>query len=100
LPRVRRQPIYGVKMKKYVKPVGTGNVSMEVFPKEVSCRQTDGRWSFDFVMQNSTKLRVVGLTDSTHALVPSKELLMAMKIHAGRDTDLRDVAVLSERASD
>jgi hypothetical protein len=41
---------------------------------------------------------VVGLTDSAHALVPKKELLMAMKTHAGRDTDLRDVVMLSERA--
>lgn len=98
LSRVRKQAIYGVKMKKYVKPVGARKVSVEVFPKEVSCRQTDGTWSFELVMQNSARLRVVGLTDSAQALVPKKELLMAMKIHAGRDTDLRDVAMLSERA--
>ncbi|HKZ62080.1 MAG TPA: hypothetical protein VJZ68_06680 [Nitrososphaera sp.] len=98
LSRVMKQPIYGVKVKKYVKLVGAGKVSVEVFPKEVSCRQTDGTWSFELVMQNSAKLRVVGLTDSTEARVPIKELLIAMKIHAGRDTDLRDVAMLSERA--
>ncbi|HEX9845324.1 MAG TPA: hypothetical protein VGA92_02540 [Candidatus Nitrosotenuis sp.] len=98
LSRVRKQSIYGVKMKKYVKPVGTRKVSVEVLPNEVSCRQTDGTWSFESIMQNSTKLRVVGLTDSAHALVPKKELLMAMKTHAGRDTDLRDVVMLSERA--
>lgn len=98
LSRVKKQPIYGVKMKKYVKPVGIREVSVEVFPKEVSCRQTDGTWSFDLIMKNSSKLRVVGLTDSAEALVPKKELIMAMKVHAGRDTDLRDVTMLSERA--
>jgi hypothetical protein len=98
LSKVRKQPSHRVKMKKYVRPVGTRNVSVEVFLNKVSCRQTEGTWSFESIMQNSTKLRVVGLTDSAHVLVPKKELLMAMKIHAGRDTDLRDVVMLSERA--
>lgn len=99
LSRVKnRQSIYGVKMKKFVKPVGIREVSVEVFLKEVSCRQTDGTWSFDTIMRNSAKLRVVGLTDSAEALVPKKELIVAMKVHAGRDTDLRDVTMLSGRA--
>lgn len=98
LSRVKKQPIYGVRMKKYVKPIGAGKVSVEFFPKEVSCRQTDGTWGFELVMANASKMRVVGLTDSAEALVPQRELLMAMKIHAGRDTDMRDVAMLSERA--
>lgn len=99
LSKVKKQPIYGVKMKKYVKPVGVRQVSVEVFPKEISCRQTDGTWRFDLIMKNSSKLRVVGLTYSTEALVPKKELIMAMKVHAGRDIDLRDVTMLSERVN-
>ena len=98
LSRVKKQPIYGVKMKKYVKAAGAGKVSVDIFPKEVSCRQTDGTWSVELIVENSTRSRVVGLTDSAEALVPKKELLMAMKLHAGRDTDLRDVTMLSERA--
>lgn len=98
LSRVRKQSIYGVKMKKYVKQVSSRKVSVEIFPREVSCRQTDGKWDFKLVVANSSKLRVVGLTDSVETLVPKKELLIAMKIHAGRDTDLRDVTMLSERA--
>ncbi|MEM2785585.1 MAG: nucleotidyl transferase AbiEii/AbiGii toxin family protein [Candidatus Nitrosotenuis sp.] len=97
LSRVKKKSIYGVKMRKYVKLVGSRKVSVEVFPKEVSCRQTDGIWDFELVVTNSSKLLVVGLTASTEALVPKKELLIAMKIHAGRDTDLRDVTMLSER---
>lgn len=93
-----KQPAYRVKMIKYVKPIGPGKVSVELFPKEVSSRDTDGKWSFDLVKANSSKLRVVGLTDSVEALVPKRELVMAMKIHAGRQTDLRDIAMLSERA--
>ncbi len=96
LSRVRKQSIYGVRMKKYIKRVDSRKVSVEVFPKVVSCRQTDGTWDFELVVANSSKLRVVGLTASTEALVPKKELLIAMKIHAGRDTDLRDVVMLSE----
>ena len=95
--RLKKQPIYGVRMKKYVKPAGIGTVSVEVFPKELSCRQTDGTWTYELVRKNSSKLRVVGLTDSAEAQVPARELIMAMKIHAGRDTDLRDVTMLSEQ---
>lgn len=96
--REEKQRIHGIKMKKYVKPVGFSKVSVEIFPNEVSSRQTDGVWSFDLIMKNSTKLRSVGLTDSAEAMIPKRELLMAMKIHAGRETDLRDIAMLSERA--
>jgi hypothetical protein len=96
--RIEKQPIYWVKMKGYVKPAGFSKVSVEVFPKKVSCRQTGGTWDFKLVMKNSTRLQSVGMTDSAEAMVPKKELIMAMKIHAGRDTDLRDVTMLSERA--
>lgn len=44
-------------------------------------------------------MTVVGLTDSAVAMMPKKELLMAMKIYARRETDLRDVTMLSERAN-
>ncbi len=96
--RAKMRPIYGVKLMKYVKLAGAGKVSVDIFLKEVSCRQTDGSWSLELIVENSTRSRVVGLTDSAEALVPKKELLMAMKVHAGRDTDLRDVTMLSERA--
>ena len=96
--KVEKQPIYGVKMKRYVKPAGFKHVSVEIFPKEVSCRQTDGTWSFEYIMKNSTRQISIGMTDSAEAMVPKKELIMAMKIHAGRDTDMRDVTMLSERA--
>lgn len=96
--KIEKQPIYGVKMKRFVKPAGFSKVSVEVFPRQVSCRQTNGTWSFEQIMENSARRTSVGLTDSAEAMVPKKELIMAMKIHAGRDTDLRDVTMLSERA--
>jgi hypothetical protein len=96
--KIEKQPIYGVKMKRFLKPAGFSKVSVEVFPKEVSCRQTEGSWSYEQIIENSSKRTSVGLTDSAEAMVPKKELIMAMKIHAGRDTDLRDVTMLSERA--
>jgi hypothetical protein len=98
IPKIGKQSRYGAKMKKYTKSLGMGKVSVEVFPKEVTCRQTDGAWDFDLIKANSSWLRIVGLTDSARALVPKKELLIAMKIHSGRNTDLRDVVMLSERA--
>lgn len=45
--------------------------------------------------KNSQKRLVKGLTESIEAEVPSKELLVALKIHSGRLTDLRDIVMLS-----
>lgn len=98
LPGNQEHEVYGFKMKKYIKQIGGKPVAVEIFPREVSCRQTDGKWGFASIKENSSISRVVGVTDSSPALVPSRELLMAMKVHSGRDTDLRDVTMLSERA--
>jgi hypothetical protein len=94
---VQKHEVYGIRMKKYVKRIGGKPVSVEIFPREVSCRQTNGKWSYTLIQKNSSRSRVIGMTDSTQALVPRRELLLAMKVHAGRDTDLRDVTMLSER---
>ncbi len=40
----------------------------------------------------------MGVSDSVLSNVASKELLIAMKLHSGRDPDLRDVTMISDSA--
>ncbi|MBI4257325.1 MAG: hypothetical protein HY619_00060 [Thaumarchaeota archaeon] len=90
--------IYGAKTQQYSKPVGDRKVSVDLLVNSLLCRQTGGEWSHELIRKNSSEANVVGLTDSADAFVPKRELLMAMKIHSGRDADLRDVIMLSEGA--
>lgn len=90
--------IYGAKTQQYGKPVGDRKVSVDLLVNSLLCRQTGGEWSYELIRKNSSESNVVGLTDSAAAFVPKRELLMAMKMHSGRDADLRDVIMLSEDA--
>ncbi len=92
------QGIYGGKVQEYVKLIGGRRVSADLFVNGMVCRQTGGAWSYELIKQNSFESIVIGLTDSTASLVPKRELLIAMKMHSGRDADLRDIIMLSEGA--
>ncbi len=90
--------IYGAKTQQYMKAVGDRKVSVDMLLNSLLCRQTGGEWRYELLRKNSSEANVVGLTDSAAAFVPKRELLMAMKIHSGRDADLRDIIMLSEGA--
>jgi len=90
--------IHGAKTVKYVKLIGGRRVSVDVSVNSVVCRDTGGEWSYELLSRNSTEANVVGVTDSTTAFVPKKELLIAMKLHPARDTDVRDVIMMGEEA--
>ncbi len=87
---------HGAKTAKYVKQVGGRKVAVDLYVNSVLSRNTGGEWSYESISQNSMETNVVGITDSTIALVPKKELLIAMKLHASRDADLRDIVMLDE----
>lgn len=82
----------------YAKPVGGRPVSVDLYVDSVVCRQTGGSWTYDLVRENSIEANVAGITDFTVSRVARRELLMAMKLHSGRDADLRDLVMLSEDA--
>ena len=89
---------HGAKKAKYVKMIGGRRVAVDLYANSVLSRDTGGEWRYELLLQNSIESSVVGVTDSTVALVPKRELLIAMKLHAARDTDLRDIVMLSEGA--
>ncbi len=90
--------IHGAKTVRYVKVIVGRRVSVELYVNGVLCRDTGGEWSHELLLQNSVEANVVGVTDSTLSVVPKRELLIAMKLHPARDTDLRDIVMLGEEA--
>lgn len=88
--------VYGGSVEVYSKRIESGSVSVDFFIDGVTSRRTGAAWSHDYVRSNSIETIISGVRGSASVLVPSKELLMAMKIHSGRDADMRDIAMLCE----
>lgn len=92
----RFDKIYGGSVEIYNKKVESGRVSVDLFVDSVTSRKTGAAWSYEYTRSNSSRTTISGVRGSASVLVPSKELLMAMKIHSGRDADIRDIAMLCE----
>ncbi|MBI2648970.1 MAG: nucleotidyltransferase [Thaumarchaeota archaeon] len=91
--------IHGARTVRYVRLIGGKRVAVDLYTNSVLSRDTAGEWSYDKMIENSLETNIVGVTDSTMARVPKKELLIAMKLHAARDTDIRDIVMLGEGAN-
>ena len=98
LARSEVRPPIGVTIREYRKSVGGEQASLELFVDTVVNTTTRGIWSYGFIRENSVEAIVKGATDSTPARVARRNLLVAMKLHAGRDHDSGDVVLLSEGA--
>lgn len=70
-------------------------VSMDLLIGGLGVRQTGAAFSFEFLLANSSKKLIEGMEKAVKAHVPEKEILIILKLHSGRLTDLRDVAALS-----
>ena len=71
------------------------SISVDLLIDGIGVRQTGAAFSFRFLMENSGKRMVEGIERSVKVHVPSREILVIMKLHSGRLTDLRDVAALA-----
>ncbi|MBM3309605.1 MAG: nucleotidyl transferase AbiEii/AbiGii toxin family protein [Candidatus Altiarchaeales archaeon] len=74
---------------------GKANVTIDLLVGGTGVRQTNAAFSFEMLRENSDYRKIIGSSGEVKALVPKKEVLIAMKLHAGRMTDLRDVAALA-----
>ncbi len=83
---------YGEKFHRLEKKIGKLSVSVDLLINGVVSRLTDGSWSYELLLENSTKSTLQG----AEFLVPSKEFLVAMKMHSGRFSDVRDIVALYE----
>lgn len=87
---------YGGEFIRHVKKIDGLPVSIDLLVSSLVCRTTGASWSFNYVLKNSDTAIVAGIESSVECLVPSKELLLAFKIHSGRKTDLRDIIMLKD----
>ena len=82
--------LYGENFKRFRKKMNNLPVDVDLLINGLVSRTTDATWSFDGIDKNSQKRRL----DNLEFLVPYRELLIAMKIHSGRLSDVRDIVAL------
>ena len=87
---------YSTEFKRFEKSKGL-TVSVDLLIDGVGIRQTGRVIPFGKLKENSEFAVVIGFEKEIKVKIPKREMLMAMKLHAGRLTDLRDVAALSEK---
>ncbi|MDG6924000.1 MAG: hypothetical protein JRN67_12010 [Nitrososphaerota archaeon] len=86
----------GLETWKFKKFVNDEAVTIDLLLDGVKCRQTEATWTEKEVKSSASDRKVVGVSGSVTSSVVSKELLLAMKLHSGRDADLRDATMLMD----
>lgn len=71
-------------------------IGFDLLVNGLGCRQTEAQWSFDYLRDHSAEQEVSGGTVTTTARVIDGAVLVAAKLHSGRETDLRDVLAVAE----
>jgi len=71
-------------------------IGFDLLVNGLGCRQTEAQWSFDYLYDHSHQQQVSGGTVTTTARVIDGAVLVAAKLHSGRETDLRDVLAVAE----
>ena len=87
--------VHGGEFVSFCKKVEYLPVTVDILVASLACRQTGAVWSYPYIKENSSRGIVAGIEKSAEASVIQKELLVAFKVHSGRDTDLRDIVMLS-----
>ncbi|MFH1638118.1 MAG: nucleotidyl transferase AbiEii/AbiGii toxin family protein [Candidatus Woesearchaeota archaeon] len=72
------------------------SVSIDLLINSLAVRQSGAEFSFRILKENSRLMAVMGTQKEITVFVPKKEVLIAMKLHSGRLTDMRDIAALSK----
>ncbi len=97
LRRSEVRPPIGVTIREYAKSVEGETASIELSVDTVVNTTTRGIWTYKFIQENSAEAIVMGATDSTPSRVANRNLLVAMKLHAGETQDFEDTVMLSEK---
>jgi len=63
-------------------------IGFDLLVNGLGCRQTEAQWSFDYLYDHSHQQEVSGGTVTTTARVIDGAVLVAAKLHSGRETDL------------
>jgi hypothetical protein len=70
--------------------------SIDILVGAIASRQTNASFSYEILLKNSAKRKIIGIEKEVEAIVPSKEMLIVLKVHSGRLTDFRDIAALAK----
>lgn len=73
----------------------TQPIGFDLLVNGLGCRQTGAQWSFEYLREHSRTREISGGTSSTVARAVEGPLLVAAKIHSGRETDFRDVVAIA-----
>lgn len=87
---------YGGEFISYKKDVNKLPVTVDLLVGASVCRATEAAWSFDYIKEHSLIATISGIEASVSCRIPEKELLIALKIHSARRTDIRDIVMLRE----
>jgi hypothetical protein len=82
--------LYGENFKRFGKKINDLPVDVDLLINGLVSRTTDSTWSFENIDKNSNSRKLNNL----EFLTPIKELLISMKTHSGRLSDIRDIAAL------
>lgn len=82
--------LYGENFKRFRKSMKDLPVDVDLLINGLVCRATDATWGLDYIKRHSVKRKL----SNSEFLTPERELLIAMKLHSGRLSDIRDVVAL------
>ncbi len=82
--------LYGENFKRFMKKIKNLPVDIDLLINGLVSRLTDATWGFDYIKRHSVKRKL----SNSEFLTPEKELLIAMKFHSGRLSDIRDIVAL------
>ncbi len=89
---------YGGEFANFIKKINKLPVTIDLLINGLTSRSTEAAWGFDYILKNSITAKIVGSQRSVSCKTPEKELLLAMKIHSARRTDIRDIIMLLENS--
>ncbi len=82
--------MYGENFKRFMKKMKNLPVDIDLLINGLVSRTTGATWGLDYIKRNSIKRKL----NNSEFLTPEKELLIAMKFHSGRLSDIRDIVAL------
>lgn len=82
--------LYGENFKRFRKNINHLPVDIDLLINGLASRATNAVWGLDYIKKHSTKRKI----EDTEFFIPEKELLIAMKFHSGRLSDIRDILAL------
>lgn len=86
--------VYSGTMGRYEKQLSSGPATVDLLIGSLQTRQTGAVWPYKLIFEDSGPKTVNCRLGAVKARVPSKEMLLAMKMHASRFTDARDIGMM------